>query len=134
MLAAMAHCPNCEAEVAIDAAKCAGCGAVFNGTDWKPLDRPQATPSRRTRILKAAAKAVIVLFSLAWLFLGGSFAWSEHSAYPNAIRWFYANVAAAVPVIVIAIFARTTWSGVALFACIALGFTSCANNFHLNLR
>jgi hypothetical protein len=126
----MACCPNCEAEVAIDAAKCARCGAVFNGTDWKPLGGPpQGPPSRGKRVFLGVVKAVIVLLSFAWLFLGGSFAWNEHS-----MRWVYANAGAAVLVIVIAIFARTTWSGVALFACIALGFASCTNNFHLNLR
>ena len=94
-----------------------------------PSPPEEPPPSRRYRIIKGVMKVLIVLFSLAWLLLGGTMAMSEKSE-----GWVFANAGAAVLVIVVALAARTTWSGVLMFACIALGFASCAANFHLNMR
>ena len=86
-------------------------------------------PKPPPRWLKLILKVLMVLFSLAWLFWGGSVALHEKSE-----GWTLANAVAAVIVIVVAFAARTTWSGVLMLGCIALGFASCTANFHLNLR
>ena len=90
---------------------------------------PDRTPAPPPRWLRIVMKVLIVLFSLAWLLLGGVVAMKEKSE-----AWTYANAGAAVLVIVVALAARTTWSGVLMLGCIALGFASCTANFHLNLR
>ena len=136
----MAFCPKCREQVSLDAAECPWCYASFTGGGLKPLVAPPpppipVAPSRGMRIFLASVKVGIVLMSLAWLSLGYVSASSVYaSGHPNAPLWAYANAGAAVLVVVIALFAKTPWSALAMLASIAFGFTSCAANFELNMR
>ena len=123
----MAHCPKCGEEISIN--QCPWCYTVFDGATLKPLDAappPPAPlpPSRPRRIVNAIANTVLVLLSLAALLFGGTISYAGH-----APSWLYANVGAAVLVVVIAIVAKAPRSFLTLFASLALGFASCTANF-----
>ena len=127
MLPAMAYCPSCAAELAPEATRCAGCGAVFDaGSAWKPLAEPPApdTPSTAGRVASIAVKIVLVLASVAALTLGGLSAYNERNPGGAGLM-----ALAGIVVIGVALTTRLRWSFLAVCIAIPIGLATCAANF-----
>lgn len=50
----MSHCPNCLITIASTAKSCMGCGAIFSGASWRPVDANEVPPPEPNIATRAA--------------------------------------------------------------------------------
>lgn len=118
-------CPACSAEIARDAPYCTRCGISFakGKGNYVLFSQPVATSTASWVV-----KFVIGLIGLAFLLLGGYFAYDQKHTSGGA-GWLVASVAAMIAIVFSGIVLRTRWMLLALLIAIATGFSSCVANF-----
>ena len=124
--AAMAYCPNCNAEVPANANMCVACSARFEGDGWKPTAVPGQLPpaDSGTHWLRVILKAIAALACLT--FLGWGALWASQG---KSGGWGVATLAMALAVVLVAVRARARWMLLMLPLTFAFGFASCSANF-----
>jgi hypothetical protein len=127
----VAFCPNCADEIAIDAASCSACGAIF-GSDsaWKPLtEAASAQPHETPPVVDVLAKMLLAGVCVFLLILGQAVIPGGYGD-TKALLWRTALTAFTVATILVAAVARLRWMLMMLLGSFTLFFTSCAVHFH----